>query len=373
MSVNIHEVRSRKDLGRFIKFPFTLYKNNKYWIPPLLMDEWNTLDSRKNPAFKHCRVRFLLAEKDGRLVGRIAGIINQKYIEKWGHKHCRFGWFDFIDDNEVSRILLEAVEAWTRENGLTAVHGPLGFTDMDREGMLIEGFEELGTMATLYNHPYYPRHMETLGYGKDIDWVEFEVQIPKEIPERALRLQELVLKRSKLRIVETKKKHLRSYAKKMFDLINEAYADLYGYVTLTDEQIDVYIDQYFGFIHPDFVRFITDEEDNLIAFGIAMPSLSRALQRSKGRLFPFGFIPLLWALKYPKYIDLLLVAVRPDYQARGITAILMTEFTRNCMKNGIISAETNVELETNTQVQAIWKHYQVRQHKRRRCFIKNLS
>jgi len=373
MSLTIHEVQTRKDLGRFIKFPFKVYKKNKYWVPPLLMDEWNTLEAKKNPAFKHCRVKYFLADKDGELVGRIAGIINDRYVEKWGNKHCRFGWFDFIDDKSVSKALLEAVEEWARDNGMTAVHGPLGFTDMDGEGMLIEGFEELSTMATLYNHPYYPEHMRELGYGKDVDWVEFEVRVPEKILEKALRLQNLVLKRSKLRIVEAKKKALIPYGKKMFELINETYSDLYGFVALTDEQIDVYIKQYFGFIHPDYVKFITDENDALIAFGIAMPSLSRALQRSKGRLFPFGFIHLLLALKFPKYIDFLLIAVRPDYQARGITAILMTEMTRNCLKNKIISAETNVELETNTQVQAIWKHYDARQHKRRRCYIKNIS
>ena len=199
------------------------------------------------------------------------------------------------------------------------------------------------------------------------------MRTPKEIPEKVMRLQKLVLQRSKLRVVESKKKAMRPYAKKMFDLINESYADLYGFVTLTDKQIKVYINQYFGFIHPDYVHFIIDQEDNLIAFGIAMPSLSRALQRSKGRLLPFGFIPLLSALRNPKYIDMLLVAVRPDYQARGITAILMNLMTENALKNGVISAETNVELETNTQVQAIWKHYDARQHKRRRCYIKALN
>lgn len=373
MGITMREVQTRKDLRRFINFPFTIYKNNKYWIPPLLADEWNTLDPKKNPAFEHCRVKYLLAEKDGRPAGRVAGIINDKYIEKWGQKHCRFGWFDFIDDIEVSGALLEAVESWARENGMSSVHGPLGFTDMDPEGMLIHGFDELGTMVTLYNHPYYPEHMESLGYSKAIDWVEFEVQVPKEIPEKVLRLQKLVLQRSKLRIVETKKKNMSPYARKMFELINETYSDLYGFVTLTDKQIDVYINQYFGFIHPGFVRFIVDEEDNLIAIGIAMPSLSRALQRSRGRLFPFGFIHLLFALKFPKYVDLLLVAVRPDYQARGITAILMNEMTRSSQKNRIISAETNPELEDNIQVQALWKHYDARQHKRRRCYIKTIA
>jgi GNAT superfamily N-acetyltransferase len=372
MSVEIREVRTREEFKKFIHFPFQLYRNNPYWVPPLLLDAWNTLDAKKNPAFRDCRAKFFMAYRDGRTVGRIVGIIHDRYIEKWGNKYCRFGWFDFIDDLEVSRALLEAVEDWARKNGMIAVHGPLGFTEMDPEGMLIHGFEELGTMNTLYNHPYYPEHMEKLGYGKDVDWVEFEIRAPEEIPEKVQRLQKIVLQRNKLRVVAEKKKALLPYAKKMFDLINQTFSDLYGFVTLSDEQIDVYIKQYFGFINPDYVRFITDENDNLIAFGIAMPSLSRALQRSKGRLFPFGFIHLLLALKFPKYIDFLLVAVRPDYQARGITAILMNEITASCLKNGIISAESNYELETNTQVQAIWKHFDARQHKRRRCYIKEL-
>jgi hypothetical protein len=373
MSTTIREVVTRRDLRRFINFPFSLYRNNEYWIPPLLMDEWNTLDPKKNPAFEHCRVKYLLAENDGKPVGRIAGIISDRYIEKWGNKYCRFGWFDFVDDLEVSRTLLEAVESWAWENGLTAVHGPLGFTDMDKEGMLVEGFEELGTMATLYNHSYYPRHIEKLGYQKDIDWIEFEIRIPEETPEKLLRLEKIVLERNKLRIVENRKKTLRLYAKKMFDLINETYADLYGYVTLTDKQIDMYIEQYFGFINPDYVCFVVDEADSLVAFGIGMPSLSRALQRSKGRLFPIGFIRLLFALRFHKNLDLLLIAVRPEYQARGLTAVMINTLNRSSWKNGVRSAETNVELETNTQVQAMWKHYDARQHKRRRCYIKALN
>ncbi len=373
MSVTIKEVQNRKQLRRFIKFPFAIYKKNKYWIPPLLMDEWNTLDWNKNPAFEHCRAKYFLAEKDGRLVGRILGIINDKYIEKWGEKQCRFGWFDFIDDREVSKALLEVAERWADENGMTAVHGPLGFTDLDGEGMLVEGFEELGTMSALYNHAYYPQHMEALGYKKDVDWVEFEVKTPEEIPERALRLQNLVLKRSKLRIVAGKKKDFLPYAKGMFELVNEAYSDLYGYVALSDEQVDMYVKQYFGFLNPDYVKFITDGNNNVVAFGLAMPSLSRALQKSRGRLFPFGFLHLLRALKFPKSIDFLMVAVKPEYQARGITAILMTELTRSCIENEIRTAETNWELEDNTQVQAIWKLYEARQHKRRRCYIKKLG
>ena len=372
MSVSIRDVAGGGDLGRFIRFPFRLYRGNPYWIPPLLIDEHNTLNPEKNPAYRHCRVRLLLAEENGRLLGRAAAIINAKYIQKWGKKYCRFGWLDFVDDPRVSAALLGEVEGWARQNGLEAVHGPLGFTDLDREGMLIEGFEELGTYSTYYNHPYYPRHLEALGYGKDVDWIEFFISAPKEIPEKVLRIQELVLKRSGLRLVEPKLKTMMAYAQRIFAMVNEAYAGLYGVVELTPEQVDMYVKQFFSFLNPDYAKIVVDAEDQVVAFGLAIPSLSRALQRGRGRLLPFGFLYLLWALKHPRIIDMLLVAVKPEYQARGLTAILMTEITRNSLLHGVRGAETNPELEDNTQVQAIWKHYDARRHKRRRCFIKRL-
>ncbi len=372
MNVTVREVRGRRDLGRFIRFPFNLYRSSPYWIPPLLMDENNTLNAAKNPAYRHCDVKLLLAERDGRLVGRVAGIVNRKYIEKWGNRYCRFGWIDFVDDREVSAALLGAVEAWAREKGLAAVHGPMGFTDLDREGLLIEGFEELGTMSTMYNHPYYAAHLEELGYAKDVDWVEYFIKAPDEIPEKVVRVQELVLKRSGLRLVEPNVKKMVVYADRIFELINEAYTDLYGVVELTQEQVDAYVKQFFGFLHPDYAKVVIDGNDQVVAFGLAIPSLSRALQKSRGRLFPLGFLYLLRALKRPQQIDMLLVAVKKEYQARGLTSILMTEITRNCLKNGVRGAESNPELETNTQVQAIWKHYDTRQHKRRRCYIKRL-
>jgi GNAT superfamily N-acetyltransferase len=372
MSVSIREVTGGKELRRFIRLPFRLYQGNRCWIPPLLLDEWNTLNPKKNPAYRHCRVRLLVAERDGRPVGRVAAIINQQYIQKWGNKYCRFGWLDFVDDPEVSAALLGAVEAWARENGLEAVHGPMGFTDLDREGMLIEGFDELGTYSTYYNHPYYPRHLEALGYGKDVDWIEYYITAPSEIPEKVLRIQELVLRRSGLKLVEPKLKTIVTYAQKIFELINEAYAQLYGVVELTPEQVDMYVKQFFNFLNPDYAKVVIDADDRVVAFGLAIPSLSRALQRSRGRLLPFGFLHLLWALKHPRTIDMLLVAVKPEYQARGLTAILMTEITRNSLLHGVRGAESNPELESNTQVQAIWKHYDARQHKRRRCYLKRL-
>jgi ribosomal protein S18 acetylase RimI-like enzyme len=248
----------------------------------------------------------------------------------------------------------------------------MGFTDLDREGMLIEGFEELGTYSTYYNHPYYPRHLEALGYTKDADWIEFYIKAPKEIPEKVVRIQELVLRRSGLKLVEPKLKTLVTYAQRIFSMINEAYTDLYGVVELTPKQIDMYVKQFFSFLHPDFTKVVIDSKDQVVAFGLAIPSISRALQRCQGRLLPFGILHLLWAMKHPRLIDMMLVAVKPEFQARGLPAILMSEITRNSLRLGVLGAETNPELESNTQVQAIWKHYDSRQHKRRRCFIKRL-
>jgi ribosomal protein S18 acetylase RimI-like enzyme len=373
MSVTIQEVRNKKDLRQFIRVPFSLYKGNKYWVPPLWSDEWNTLDAAKNPSFEYCRAKYYLARRNGQIVGRVAGIINDRYIEKWGQRNCRFGWLDFIDDREVSGALLDAVTQWGLENGMTSLQGPMGFTDLDKEGMLIEGFDQLATLATLYNHPYYPQHLESMGFEKDADAVEFIVTTPKEIPEKVLRIQNLVLERSKLRLVKGGKKKLIRYARGIFHLINEAYTDLYGVVELTEKQIDVYIKQYFGFINPDYVKIVVDGNDKVVAFGIAIPCLTHALQKSRGRILPFGFIHLLLALKFPKEIELLLIAVKPEYQSRGLTSILMTELTRKCIENSIRRAETNPELEENTQVQAIWKHFDSRLHKRRRFYIKSIA
>lgn len=373
MSVLLKEVRTGRDLRRFINFPFTLYGENPYWVPPLIQDELNTLRPDKNPAFEHCEATYMLAYRGDTVVGRIAVLINQKFIEKWKERYARFGWIDFIDDPEVSRALLDFAESWAAEHGMEAIHGPMGFTDLDREGMLIEGFDELGTLPMIYNFPYYPRHLEALGYVKDVDWVEYEIIAPKEIPEKVLRVQELVLKRSGLRLVDAKRpKDLRPYARQVFEVVNETYSDLYGVVELTPRQIDAYIKQYFGFISPDYTKAIVDGDGKMVAFGIAMPSLSRALQRSRGRLLPFGFIHLLRALRRPTQIDMYLVAVRPKYQALGVNSILMTEITKACIQNGIKSAESSGELEDNKAVQDLWRYYDHRQHKRRRCYIKRL-
>ena len=374
MDVQIKEVTSRKDLNAFIQFPFSLYRGNPYWVPNLVSDDLNTLRRDKNPAFETCEARYWLVSRHGAIVGRVAAIINHPHIEKWGQRYMRFGWLDFIDDPQVSNALLQTVEAWAKQTGMTAVHGPLGFTDMDREGMLVEGFQELATMATYYNHPYYPVHMGLLGYNKDIDWVEYEISMPVEPDERIARMAAIVAKRNKLRLLEMKsKKELLSHAKELFKLIEDEYKQLYGTVPLTPRQVDAYISQYFGFVEPGFVPLVYNEKNEMVAFGIGLPSLSRALQKSQGRLFPFGFIHLLSALKKNDRADLYLVAVKSEYRGSGANAILMNSMYEEFRKLGVRKIETNPELETNHLVQGQWKYFETRQHKRRRVFLKHIQ
>jgi hypothetical protein len=374
MAVEVREVRSERDLGRFIRFPFGLYDGNDCWVPPLLFDERNTLRRDKNPAFDFCEAKYWLAFRDGKIAGRVAGIINRTYVETWNLRYARFGWIDFIDDLEVSRALLDAVEQWAAKNGMHAVHGPLGFTDMDREGMLVEGFHELGTMATMYNFPYYPAHLEEHGYAKDVDWVEYEVLTPEAIPERAEQISRRVLERRRLRILNARTpKDFLPYAPAIFDVINRAYKKLYGFVPLTPRQIEFYTKQYFPNVVPDYVKILLDEAGQPAGFVIGMPSLSRALQKAKGRLFPFGVFHLFRALRRPKHVDLLIGAIRPDFQGSGADALLITELAATFIQNGILSAESNPELEENLLVQGHWKHFKARQHKRRRCYIKRLQ
>jgi len=374
MTLTIEEVTTYRQLALFIKFPFSLYKGNPYWVPPLLMDEKNTLDWKKNPAFEVAQARYWLAYKDGKVVGRIAGIYINKSNEKWGQKNVRFGWVDFIDDREVSKALFKQVEDWALELGMEAVHGPLGFTDLDPEGMLIEGFNELGTLALIYNHPYYPEHLKEMGYIKDTDWLEYEIQVPNPPQEKIAKAAELILKRFKLHKLEiTKKKDLLNYTRELFDLIDSEYSHLYGTVPLSDKQKQAYIDQYFGFVSPDLVPIILDENNRMVAFAIVMPSLSKALQKSKGQIIPFGWFHLLKALKTNSLGDLYLIAVRSDYRGKGINAAIMHSVNVALNKHGITRVETNANLEDNLNVQAQWKYFEHRQHKRRRCFIKHLN
>ena len=374
MAIQMKEVTNLKDLKAFIRFPFTLYRGNPFWVPSLMFDELNTLRRDKNAAFEYCEARYWLAYKDDHIVGRVAAILNRRHIEKWGQRYMRFGWIDFINDTNVSSILIRTVEEWAAQSGMSAVHGPLGFTDLDREGMLVEGFNELGTLATIYNYPYYSSHMEKLGYAKDTDWVEYEISAPEGPNETIARIADISLRRNKLKLLELRnKKELLKYGKQIFQLIDDEYKHLYGTVPLTEKQVDAYIDQYFGFVTPDFVPMIMDENDRMVAFGVVMPSLSHALQKSKGDLFPFGFIHLLRALKNNDRGDLYLVAVRSEYKGKGLNAILMDRIHGVFYRLGITTVETNPELETNTDVQGMWKYYKKRQHKRRRVFIKHID
>ena len=358
----------------FISFADELYRDNPCFVPALRFDEAATLSRKKNPAFDHCEARYWLAYKNGKVVGRIAGIINHAYIDKWKNKYARFGWIDFEDDLNISRLLLQQVENWAKEKGLEAIHGPLGFTDLDHEGTLIEGFDQLGTLASIYNYPYYQDHFEKLGFVKETDWVEYKIAVDKEVPERLIKLASVVERRLKLRVIRAKKaKEILPYVTPIFELINDAYSDLFGVTPLTRRQMDYYTKQYFSFIKAEFVVIIVDSDGKLAAFNITMPSLSRALQKNKGRLFPFGFIPLLKSMKKNDMADLLMVAIRKDLQGKGVNAMLMKETYDTYVKHGITSVETNHELEDNTKVQSLWEHFNAVQHKRRRCFIRHFQ
>jgi hypothetical protein len=374
MEIRIQRVVSKRDLTAFIGFPFHLYDRNEYWCPPLRMDEKTTLRKDKNPAFEFCEAEYWLAYKGNELAGRIAGIINHKANARWNERLVRFGWIDFIDDPEVSAKLIGTVEAWGREKGMTGIHGPLGFSDMDNEGMLIEGFNEQGTITSIYNYPYYPVHMEKLGFLKAADWVQFEVTITPEVPDKVRRMAAIVEKKYNLHVIKAKKaKELFPYAKKMFIMLNEAFDNLYGYSQLSEKQIDKYIRQYFGFIRPEFTTLVVDEKDDIIAFGIALPSLTKAIRRAKGRLFPFGFIYLLRALKTNRYVDMALVGVRPDYQAKGVLALVYLDLHQSYIDNKIVIGYTNPQLESNVKALSIWKNFKARQHIKRRCWVKHFN
>ncbi len=375
MKILIKEISKVSDLKKFVNFQFDLYKGNNYWVPPLKKEEIFLLRKDKNPAYDFCDSKCWLAYKDDKIVGRIASIIHHKYNEKWNKKSARFGWFDFVDEPEVAAKLLETAEKWALSEGMTEMHGPLGFTDMDYEGMLIEGFEEISTLGALYNFPYYPEYVKRAGYEKDIDWIEFKVTFENEgIPEKISRIADIALKRNKLSLLKVNKaKEFLPYAKEIFYLINDAYHDLYGFVELSDKQIDMYVKQYFGFIIPEYLPVVLDENNKVAAFGITMPSLSKAFQKCRGKLFPFGFLHVLKAMKKNDGLDLYLTAVRPDMQDKGVNAILMNEINKVVIKNNIKTVETNRELEDNTKVQAQWRFFNTKQHKKRRCFKKILT
>lgn len=374
MTVELREVNNRADLRIFARFPRTLYKGSPYWVPPLYSNVEKNFDPARNAAYEYSQSRQWLALRAGRVVGRVAAILSEGHRQRWNQAYMRFGWLDFIDDREVSAALLGAVEAWARERGCSAVHGPLGFTDMDQSGLLVEGFKEASTMATIYNHSYYPAHLEALGYGKETDWIEYEITVPEKPDEKIAKLAEIITRREGLRLLEIHgKKDILALANEVFAVFNQSYQNLFGYVPLNDRQIAGYTRQYFGFIKPDFVPVVVNSEGKIVAFGITMPSLTRAMQKADGRLYPFGFIHLLNALKKNDRADLYLIAVIPEYQGKGVNAVLIDRITRVFIQKGIRKVESNPELETNHLVQGQWKHFETRQHKRRRCYIKHLA
>ena len=377
MSVEIKIVtKTKKELRKFVEFGTDLYKGNAYFVPPLKFDEVNTLNPAVNPAFEFCEAEYFMAFRDGKPVGRIGAIINRRVNEKDHKQELRFGFVDFIDDAEVSTALFDAAIAWGKKHGMTEIIGPLGFTDMDCEGMLVEGFDQLSTMATIYNYPYYASHLERMGFEKKTDWVEFKMTVPDAIPEKHLRIGEIVKKKYGLRTVRynNRKKLVAEVGKPLFHLINEAYADLFGYSPLSDRQIDYYIAMYLPIVKFDHISIIKDANDDLIGVGIAIPSMSRALQKSRGKMLPFGWYHLARAIFLSKTdtVDLLLVAIKPEYQGKGVNALLFTDLIPTFQKCKYRWAESNPELEVNTKVQSQWQYFETFQHKRRRAFGKQI-
>lgn len=376
MSIEIRTVSSKREINEFVRFANRLYKDNKYYVPSMPMDDKNTLNKDKNGAFEFCDAELYLAYDGGKPVGRVAAIVNYKANEAWNVNQVRFGWFDFIDDINVSKALLEAVVKFGQARGMTQIVGPLGFTDFDPEGMLVEGFDRLSTMALIYNHPYYPEHMKQLGYYKETGWVEYRITIPEELPERHIRLAEMVRERYHLKVRKLDRKQIadEKYGQKLFRLINETYCVLYGYSLLSEKQIDQYVDLYLGFIDLKMVTFIENEDGELIAAGVSMPSLSEALQKCRGELFPLGWWYLLKTIfiKKPDTLDLLLIGVKPEWQNKGVNSLLFVDLFQNYRNMGFKYAETNANLETNHKVQAMWDPFEKELHKRRWVFGKEI-
>jgi len=377
MAVEIKKIEPvKKELIKFVKYPIDiLYRDNKNYVPSLISDELGTLLPDKNPSFEFCESAYFMAYRDGKPVGRIAGIINNVVIERTGKKEGRFGFVDFIDDNEVVDALFDAVIKWNKDKGMTQLTGPLGFTDMDPEGCLVMGFEHLGTQATIYNYDYYPKQLERLGMKKDVDWVEFKIKVPEQIPEKMQRISDIVKKRFNLDNIKftNRKKLVDEYGQAIFNLINEAYDDLFGYSPLTEKQINHYIKMYLPYLPlDDLSLIIKNETRELIGVGVAIPSLSKALVKNRGRLFPFGWYPLLKAFKKNDVVDLLLVAIKPEYQSKGVNSLLFTDLIPCFHKLGYTWAESSVELEHNEMVQKQWQYFDTTLHKRRRAYTMNI-
>ena len=371
--ITIHQISSKHDWNLFFNFPNQLYKDNPYYVPTLLLDEkWN-FNPKKNPAFEYIEAIAFLAKKDGKIVGRIAALINHKLNKVKQEKHIRFTRFDVIDDIEVSRQLFQKIFEWGREKKMETIIGPIGFSDLDKQGLLIDGFDQLGMFITLYNHPYYLKHLEELGFIKDVDWVEYKVYVPEQIDPRIERISNIAQKRQGYRLLTfSSKKEVLPYALQMFHMYNDSYANLYGFCPLTDEQINFAIKQFLSLVSLQYIYVVVDAEQSIIGFGIMVPSLSKAMQRSRGHLFPFGFLHILRSLKKHDVLDMYLIAVKPEFMGRGVNAIILHEGMKKAIENKVVFAETGPELEDNYEVQTQWKSFKTELHKRRRCFIRTL-
>ena len=376
--IDIQEVTNDNQLEQFIQFYYDLYRGNQCAVPFLYADEKATLSRSKNPSFECCDAAYFLALKDGHVVGRIAAIINHRANERWNRRQVRFGWFDFIDDLEVSTALLRAVEDWGRKQGMTEIAGPLGFIDTDREGMLIDGFDELATMYVNYNYPYYPRHMEQIGgFEKDNDYVELKVRVPEVVPAKFAKITEMVRRRYGLRVHKFTRNELirQGMGRQVFDLLNATYKDLYGFSQLSDSQIDKLVNDYIKIADLNLVTAIMDG-DHMVGFGITFPSFSRALQKTRdGRFLPFGWWHLLKILKWHRTdtVDLLLIGVLPEYRGKGANALIFDDLIRQFQAYGFTWAETGPQMESNESVLSQWQYLESRQHRRHRCYKKMIS
>ena len=372
--ITIHSVSSKRDWKQFFAFPNQLYKNNPYYVPTLILDEkWN-FNPKKNPAFEYIDVVAFLAKEDGKVVGRIAALINHKLNKAQQKKYIRFTRYDVIDDIAVSKLLFEKVFSWGRQKGMDTIIGPIGFSDLDKQGLLVEGFDQLSMFITLYNHPYYHEHLQQLGFTKDVDWVEYKVFVPEKIDPRIERISEIAQKRHGYRLLSfTSKKKVLPYAHQMFHMYNEAFAELYGFCPLTDGQINLAIKQFLSLVSLEYIYVVVDANEKVIGFGIMVPSLSLAMQKSRGRLLPLGFVRILRSLKKHEVLDMYLIAVKPEYMGRGVNAIILQEGIKTALANGVRYAETGPELEYNENVQTQWKSFKTEQHKRRRCYIRTLE
>ncbi|MBO4742486.1 MAG: N-acetyltransferase [Bacteroidales bacterium] len=377
MALEIRQVTNRRELRRFVNFPETLYKDNEYYVPPLVFDQMDTLDQEKGAAQEFCKSELWMAYKDGKPVGRIAAIVNFKANEQWNHKEVRFGWYDFIDDPEVSAALMEKVYEFGRKHGMESVVGPLGFTDFDPEGMLIAGYDRLNTMALIYNFPYYNEHMERMGFGKDTDWVEYKLFMEAQLPERLERIAKIVEQRTNVHVKKLTRKIIKEedYGTKVFKLINETYKDLYNFTVLPDHMAKKYLDFYLSILDLRYLVMLENDKDELVAFGITMPSIARALQKCRGRLFPVGWWHLAKSMfiKHEEGVEMLLVGVRPDYQNTGINSLLFYNLFPFFKSQGVKWAETNAVLETNVKNQGQMEQFAHECVKRRRSYIKKLD